>query len=84
MQSLSLEQYETYEKQRMQKNAWHVSEIVKERIDDAPVLGTFLICLLAEKNEQNNLFFNTESPNIYLTLSTSKKDEVPGSMNTTK
>ena len=33
----------------MQKNAWHVSGIVKERIDDAQVLGAFLVGLLAEK-----------------------------------
>ena len=36
---------------------YHISEIVKERIHDAPTLGTFLVGLLAEKNEQNNFLF---------------------------
>ena len=33
VQSFSLQQYETSEKQKLQKNAWHVSEIVKEKLN---------------------------------------------------
>lgn len=41
--------FEIYEKNRMSKNAWRVAEIVRERVDDAPVLGDFISALLAEK-----------------------------------
>ena len=41
--------FEIYEKSRMSKNAWRVAEIVRERVDDAPVLGDFISALLAEK-----------------------------------
>ena len=48
--------FEVYEKSRMSKNAWRVAEMVRERVDDAPVLGDFITALLAEKNEANNFF----------------------------
>lgn len=57
LESLSLEQYEKYEKERMQKNAWRVAEMVKERIDDAPALGSFLVGLLAEKKGGEQFLF---------------------------
>ena len=41
--------FEKYEKDRMSKNAWRVAEIVRARVDDAPVLGDFISALLAEK-----------------------------------
>ena len=42
--------FEVYEKSGMSKNAWRVAEMVRERVDDAPVLGDFITALLAEKN----------------------------------
>ena len=48
--------FEVYEKSRMSKHAWQVAEMVRERVDDAPVLGDFITALLAEKNEADNFF----------------------------
>ena len=41
--------FEKYEEDRTLKNAWRVAEIVRARVDDAPVLGDFISALLAEK-----------------------------------
>ena len=43
--------FKIYEKNRMSKNVWQVAEIVRERVDDAPVLGDFISALLAQKNQ---------------------------------
>lgn len=50
--------FEIYKKNRMSKNAWRVAEILRERVDDAPVLGDCISALLAEKNDGSNFFFN--------------------------
>ena len=49
--------FEIYEKNRMSKNAWRVAEIVRERVDDAPVSGNFISALLAEKMMAITIFF---------------------------
>ena len=33
-----------------------MAQIVRERVDDAPVLGDFISVLLAEKSDGNNFF----------------------------
>ena len=48
IQSMSLKEYECYEEMRMQSNAWYVSKIIQERIQDAPVLNEYIhlfICI---------------------------------------
>ena len=47
-------EFEIYEQNMMSRNAWGVAEIVRERVDDAPVLGDFIGGLLAEKHEGDN------------------------------
>ena len=42
IKAMSLHSYEQYEKERMEKNAWHVCKQVAERIDDAPVLKDYI------------------------------------------
>ena len=37
--ALGVKEYEELEEERMKKNAWHVSKLLVERIDGAPVLG---------------------------------------------
>ena len=49
--------FEVYGRSRTSKNAWRVVQIVRERVDDVPVLGDFITALLAEKNEGANFFF---------------------------
>ena len=49
--------FDIHEKNRMSKNALRVAEIVRERVDDPPVLGDFISALLAEKNDGSNLFW---------------------------
>ena len=59
--------FELYEKDRMSKNAWRVADIVRARVDDAPVLGDFISALLAEKMTAETSFsINLISRNIKL------------------
>ena len=71
--------FEIYEKNRMSKNAWRVAEIVRERVDDAPVLGDFISALLAEKNDGHNFFFNKTYLKEHQNAAQQKKSDVPGS-----
>ena len=41
IKTMSLDSYGQYEKERMEKNAWHVCKQLAERIDDAPVLKDY-------------------------------------------
>ena len=43
--ALGVKEYEKLEKERMEKNAWHVAELLVERIDGAPVHGERIKCL---------------------------------------
>ena len=38
---MSLEEFELYEKSRMERNAWYVTTELTKRIDDAPVLSEY-------------------------------------------
>lgn len=71
--------FEKYEKDRMSKNAWRVAEIVRARVDDAPVLGDFITALLAEKNDGGNFFFNKPYLKEHQNAAQQKKSDVPGS-----
>ena len=78
IQSMSLKEYECYEEMRMQSNAWYVSKIIQERIQDAPVLNEYISSFVSDK--PNEMFF----PNQDLLhessqkSSESAKEEVPG------
>ena len=71
--------FEIYKKNRMSKNAWRVAEIVRERVDDVPVLGDFISALLAEKNDSHNFFFNKMYLKEHQNAAQHKKSDVPGS-----
>ena len=49
IQSMSLKEYENYKEVRIQSNAWHVSKIIQERIQDAPVLSEYISSIVSDK-----------------------------------
>lgn len=57
--SLSLQEYEEMEEERMRKNAWRVAIEVATRVDDAPVHSEYIKCFVSEKPD-DGLFFNQE------------------------
>ena len=42
IKEMSLEEFELYEKNRMERNAWYVTTQLTKRIDDAPVLSEYI------------------------------------------
>ena len=54
---LSLQDYEAHEAQRMEKNAWRITNQVAERIDGAPVLSEFIHGIESQRPE-DSFFFN--------------------------
>ena len=74
---MSLHSYEQYEKERMEKNAWHVCKQVAERIDDAPVLRDYISSRVSESPEEL-FFFNASELNTYRNASENSKAEIPG------
>lgn len=77
LKTKSLHSYEKYEKERMEKNAWHVCKQVAERIDDAPVLMNYISSRLSESSEEL-FFFNASELNAYRNASENSKGEIPG------
>ncbi len=60
VQAMSLQGYETYEKHRMECNAWLVAEEITRKIDDAPVLGSYITAILSKKPDDLFYFNNKE------------------------
>ena len=58
--NLTLQDYEKYEEQRMEKNAWRFASQLAQRIDGAPVLSDYRTFTQAFQNVQKTLFFNGE------------------------
>ena len=77
IKAMSLHSYEQYEKERMEKNAWHVCKQVAERIDDAPVLKDYISSRVSESLEEL-FFFNASELNTYRNASENSKAEIPG------
>ncbi|CAH3135445.1 unnamed protein product, partial [Porites lobata] len=77
IKAMSLHSYEQYEKERMEKNAWHVCKQVAERIDDAPVLKDYITSRVSESPEEL-FFFNASELNTYRNASENSKAEIPG------
>ena len=75
--SLSLQEYDALEEERMQKNAWRVAHEVSARIDDAPVLSEYIKSLVSNKPDEG-LFFNQDVLKEYNSKSIEQKKEVPG------
>ena len=77
--SLGVKEYEEIENERMKKNAWHVSKLLVERIDGAPVLGERIKSYLSEPNK-DMFYFNERYLRKYNALSSSQaRKAVPGS-----
>ena len=77
IQSESLKEYEIYEEIRMQSNAWYVSKIIQERIQDVPVLSDYISSSVSDK--PNEMFFpNQDLLHEFLQKSESAKQEIPG------
>ena len=49
--ALGVKEYEEIENERMKKNAWHVSKLLVERIDGAPILGERIKLYLSKTNK---------------------------------
>lgn len=49
--NLTLQDYEKYEEQRMEKNAWRVASQLAERIDGAPFLSDYIHASVSERAE---------------------------------
>ena len=75
---MSLEEYENYEEMRIQSNAWYVSKILQERIQDAPVLSEYISSIVSDKPYQ--MFFQTKICHTSFSPKSSElaKEEVPG------
>ena len=83
-EALSVKEFEELEKRRMEKNAWHVSKILVERIDGAPVLSERITAYLSE--EQDKLFFFNQEYLLQYHAATGQdtKKAVPGAAYFTK
>ena len=49
IENMEVKEFEEYESNRMEKNAWAVAEEIRQRIDDAPTLGEYIKAFLTEK-----------------------------------
>jgi hypothetical protein len=72
IRKISIKEYEKYEMERMEKNAWHVAKEITKRIDEAPVLSTNIKAYLSEFNEKQ-FFFNGDNLRAYQAASSKKK-----------
>ena len=75
--SMTMEEYEKYERARMEKNAWPVAHDLSSRLDGAPVLSSYIHGLISEKSE-DNFFFNKEELKAFHNASTATSKSVPG------
>jgi hypothetical protein len=76
---MSVQEFEDYEKNRMEKNAWIVANELVKRIDGAPVLGEYINAKLSDTTEKLFLF-NRDLLLEYQNCTTEEKRKaVPGS-----
>ena len=76
--SLKVQDFERLDKERMQKNAWFVANLLLERIDGAPVLGERIKAYLSEVKEKQFFFNQKYLAQYYSTSSPSAKKDIPG------
>ena len=53
---MDMKEFEVYESNRMEKNAWAVAEELQRRLDDAPILGKCIKVFLTEKSNDGFFF----------------------------
>lgn len=83
VKAMTLQDYETYEQQRMESNAWLVAKEITRRIDDAPVLGSYITAILSKKPD-DLFYFNDDELQQYQNAGTQAKASVPGAAYITK
>ena len=49
IQLMGPEEYENYEEMRIQSNAWYLSKVIQERIQDAPLLREYISSIVSDK-----------------------------------
>lgn len=75
IKSMTVKDFQKYEKSRMERNAWEVATEVAKRIDDAPVLSEYITAYVSKKPE-NHFFFNED--NISKFFKTKSSESIPG------
>ena len=84
IKEMSLEEFELYEKNRMERNAWYATTELTKRIDDAPVLSGYIRAYTSQPKED---LFHFHEPSIILWNSMSSEQnesKIPGSCSTSK
>ena len=54
---MDMKEFEVYESNRMEKNAWAVAEKLQRRLDDAPILGEYIDEAFLTKKSNDGFFF---------------------------
>ena len=77
IETMSLEDYENHEKNRMKKNAWEITRELTRRIDGAPVLSSYIKAYESQPKEEL-FFFNGDNLKEYQSSGTHTQKNVPG------
>ena len=80
IEEMFLEEFELYEKNRMERNSWYVTAELTKRIDDALVLSEYIRAYTSQPKED---LFHFHEPSITLWNSMSSennKNKIPGSL----
>ena len=56
IKKMDMKEFEVYESNRMEKNAWAVAEELQRRLDNAPILREYIKAFLTDKS--NDGFFS--------------------------
>ena len=78
IENLSLHQYERLQYEAMRKNAWSVSEEVRSRIDDAPVMHEHIKAYLTKPTDEQFIFNSEELDKFQNTNNIEAKIQLPG------
>ena len=79
VQSMSVKDFQEYEKKRMENNAWEVANEVKARIHDVPVLSEYITAYLTMKKEDQFFFNEANILAFSKSKSSSATEQIPGS-----
>ena len=77
IKKMDMKEFEVYESNRIEKNAWAMAEELQRRLDDAPMLGEYIKALLTEKSN-NGFFFIWDYLPRYMEASEVKREDLPG------
>ena len=77
IKKMDMKEFEVYESNRMEKNAWAMAEELQRRLDDAPILGEYIKAFLTEKSN-DGFFLNRDYLARYMEASEAKRIDLPG------